>query len=69
MIQVSENAKNQVHKLKRLEEMAPDSFIRVGVKSGGCSGLSYDLSFDSTIVKFQLEVSEGIRKEFGKNPR
>ena len=27
----------------------------------------YDLSFDSTIVKFQLEVSEGIRKEFGKN--
>ena len=29
----------------------------------------YDLSFDSTIVKFQLEVSEGIRKEFGKNSR
>jgi ATP-dependent DNA helicase RecG len=27
----------------------------------------YDLSFDSTIIKFQLEVSEGIRKEFGKN--
>jgi iron-sulfur cluster assembly protein len=49
MIQVSENAKNQVHKLKRLEEMAPDSFIRVGVKSGGCSGLSYDLSFDSEL--------------------
>jgi iron-sulfur cluster assembly protein len=24
-----------------------DSFIRVGVKSGGCSGLSYDLSFDT----------------------
>ena len=49
MIQVSENAKNQVHKLKRLEEKAPDSFIRVGVKSGGCSGLSYDLSFDSEL--------------------
>ncbi len=23
-------------------------FIRVGVKSGGCSGLSYDLKFDKT---------------------
>ena len=24
-----------------------DSFVRVGVKSGGCSGLSYDLKFDN----------------------
>jgi iron-sulfur cluster assembly protein len=23
-------------------------FVRVGVKSGGCSGLSYDLKFDKT---------------------
>ena len=23
-------------------------FVRVGVKSGGCSGLSYDLSFDNS---------------------
>lgn len=23
------------------------SFVRVGVKSGGCSGLSYDLTFDN----------------------
>lgn len=23
------------------------AFVRVGVKSGGCSGLSYDLSFDA----------------------
>lgn len=47
MIQVSEKAK-----LKAIELMTEDGydaskdFIRVGVKSGGCSGLSYDLSFD-----------------------
>ncbi len=48
MIQVSEKAK-----LKAIELMTEDGydaskdFIRVGVKSGGCSGLSYDLSFDN----------------------
>ena len=25
---------------------AKNDFVRVGVKSGGCSGLSYDLTFD-----------------------
>ena len=26
-------------------------YVRVGVKSGGCSGLSYDLSFDAAIAE------------------
>ena len=26
-----------------------EAFIRVGVKGGGCSGLSYDLSFDTEL--------------------
>ena len=47
MIQVSEKAK-----LKAIELMKDDGydasidFIRVGAKSGGCSGLSYELTFD-----------------------
>ncbi len=28
-------------------QVEPDSFIRVGVKGGGCSGLSYQLDFDN----------------------
>jgi len=48
MITVSENAKNQAIKLMA-EDGTPDSFIRVGVKGGGCSGLVYDLTFDSII--------------------
>lgn len=47
MIKVSDTAKNKLAQL-----MADDGFdvhshfVRVGVKSGGCSGLSYDLKFD-----------------------
>lgn len=27
-----------------------NDFVRVGVKSGGCSGLSYDLDFDTSVA-------------------
>lgn len=47
MIKVSDNAKNQVLKLKREQEVSGDSFIRVGVKGGGCSGLTYVMDFDT----------------------
>jgi len=49
MITVSENAKDQATTLM-LQDNAPEgSFIRVGVKGGGCSGLTYDMSFDHII--------------------
>lgn len=58
MIKVSDSARDQVEKLKRLEEMPADSFIRVGVKSGGCSGLSYDLSFDTELKENDQEFED-----------
>jgi iron-sulfur cluster assembly protein len=47
MITVSENAKSHAIDLMRQENKPEDSFIRVGVEGGGCSGLSYKLDFDS----------------------
>ena len=48
MIKVSSSAKEKVAVLMQEEGFDPQSaFVRVGVKSGGCSGLSYDLSFDA----------------------
>jgi len=48
MIQVSETAKNRVVSLMTEEGFdAAKDYVRVGVKSGGCSGLSYELNFDN----------------------
>ena len=49
MISVSENAKNQVLSLIGTDGYPAESFVRVGVKSGGCSGLSYELDFDTEL--------------------
>lgn len=47
MIKVSETAKKKVVELMTDDGYNPNTdFVRVGVKSGGCSGLSYDLKFD-----------------------
>ncbi|MGF1558866.1 MAG: HesB/IscA family protein [Flavobacteriaceae bacterium] len=48
MIQVSESAKQKVVNLMAEEGFdAAKDYVRVGVKSGGCSGLSYELNFDN----------------------
>jgi iron-sulfur cluster assembly protein len=50
MIKISDTAKSRIAQLMTDEgfNVAKD-FVRVGVKSGGCSGLSYELKFDHTI--------------------
>ena len=46
MIQVNDTARNQVQKLLSEDGCPEGSFVRVGVKGGGCSGLMYQLDFD-----------------------
>ncbi|MET3730845.1 HesB/IscA family protein [Moheibacter stercoris] len=49
MIKVSDTAKVKIASLMQEEGTSiENSFVRVGVESGGCSGLSYKLSFDAT---------------------
>ncbi len=47
MITVSEKAKYRIDQLRKEEGRSESEHIRVSVKGGGCSGLMYDLSFDS----------------------
>ena len=50
MIQVSESASKKIVDMMKDDGFdASKDYVRVGVKSGGCSGLSYDLTFDKQI--------------------
>ncbi|MCB0760159.1 MAG: iron-sulfur cluster assembly accessory protein [Flavobacteriales bacterium] len=47
MIKVNDSARDQVAQLLSEGAFPEGSFVRVGVKGGGCSGLMYQLEFDS----------------------
>jgi iron-sulfur cluster assembly protein len=47
MIQISESAAQKLKSLKLEEKKSMDAFLRVEVKKGGCSGLSYKMDFSS----------------------
>lgn len=48
MIKVSDQAKEKASQLMKEDGYNPEvDYIRVGVKSGGCSGLEYVLKFDN----------------------
>ncbi|MEM0939985.1 MAG: iron-sulfur cluster assembly accessory protein [Bacteroidota bacterium] len=49
MINVTDKAKEEITTLLTQEGKTGNHNIRVSVKGGGCSGLMYDLSFDSNI--------------------
>ena len=46
MITVTEKAKNRIVDILKSENYDTSYFVRVAVESGGCSGLTYNLSFD-----------------------
>ena len=46
MILLTETAAKEVKRLMESQSM-PDATLRLGVKGGGCSGLSYTLNFDT----------------------
>jgi iron-sulfur cluster assembly protein len=49
MIQITESAAQRLKTLKAEDGKTPDAFLRVEVKKGGCSGLSYKMSFENEI--------------------
>ena len=51
MIQLTEIAQKEVKRLLE-QQNKPEAFLRIGVKGGGCSGLSYDVKIDDQKAEF-----------------
>ena len=45
MVSVTETAKKKIFSLLEEEGLGKEAYVKVGVSSGGCSGLSYKLDF------------------------
>lgn len=62
-IQLSETAVAKVKELMEQNNLSPETtFLRMGVRGGGCSGLSYLLEFDNNKTEYdKLFEIEGIR--------
>lgn len=62
MITVSNAAKEHAVNLIKDENKPEDTFIRVGVDGGGCSGLMYNLVFDNILKEGdQLFEDNGVK--------
>jgi iron-sulfur cluster assembly protein len=64
MITVSQKALQHIIELMVESGITPDSHhLRVGVKGGGCSGLSYVMDFDTTIESTDetVEIDGGLK--------
>lgn len=59
-ISISDRAAQRIHQIRRQQNISDDVPLRVSVVSGGCSGLTYDLDFDSNkeITKQDKEFEE-----------
>lgn len=62
-IQISDRAFDKIVEVARAEKIDFDtSFLRVAVVSGGCSGLTYELGWDTTLQETdEVEQRDGIR--------
>jgi len=59
-IQISPNAAREIRKIINKKNI-PDGYgLRVGVKGGGCSGMSYVLGFDKERDKDKVFTLDGI---------
>jgi iron-sulfur cluster assembly protein len=61
-VALSEAAAQQVKELKQTQKLGENVFLRMGVKGGGCSGMTYALEFDSEIGPHDKEFEiDGVK--------
>jgi iron-sulfur cluster assembly protein len=60
MISLSAGAVSEIKRLIQ-KENKPDVGLRIGVRAGGCSGMSYILGFDTAHQDDKVEDHDGIK--------
>lgn len=61
-IEITEKAVKQINRIKEENAIPGEFALRVGVKGGGCSGLTYQLGFDSELKEGDTVIEkEGIK--------
>jgi len=62
MLFVSDKAKEKIEQIMQEQQLSKDSFVRVSVMGGGCSGLSYKMDFDTNLKPDDQEfLDKGIK--------
>ncbi len=62
MITVTNAAKSEVKRMFQEHDLS-DSVLRMGVRGGGCSGLSYTLGFDKEVSEYDkvFQLEDGVK--------
>ena len=58
-VRLTEKAAQEVLRVKESQSFSDETFLRIGVTGGGCSGFSYSLGFDD-----QFDEAKDSRYEF-----
>lgn len=59
-IKLTEGALKELNRIRQEDGFDQTQYLRVGVKGGGCSGLSYVLGFDAKMEDDEIYEIEGI---------
>lgn len=62
MVKMTDNARSEVIKMLSQHDLE-GSVLRMGVRGGGCSGLSYTLGFDKEVSEYDqvFELEDGVK--------
>ena len=61
-ISITSKAADKIASLRHEGNLGEEYFIRVSVKGGGCSGLSYNLDFDNELKPGDQEfINDGVK--------
>lgn len=62
-ITISEKAAARINEIRTEQKIPGNALLRVGVESGGCSGLSYKLDFDT--VSSEIDSKQKVFEDKG----